>query len=92
MNVSLTPKLEAIVRKKVESGMYSNASEVIREAIRIMDQRDQIARLRTEIAEADAQIDRGDYYEESPEFWTHVIAESDRMEREGIEPDPDVCP
>ena len=34
MNVSLTPELERIVREKVESGLYNNASEVIREALR----------------------------------------------------------
>lgn len=42
MNVSLTPELIAIVQKKVESGLYGNASEVIREAIRTMDTTDEI--------------------------------------------------
>jgi predicted nucleotidyltransferase len=36
MNVSLTPKLEEFVRRKVASGLYNNASEVIREALRLM--------------------------------------------------------
>lgn len=35
MNISLTKELERIVKKKVDSGMYNNASEVIREALRI---------------------------------------------------------
>ena len=35
MHVSLTPELENIVKKKVASGLYNNASEVIREALRI---------------------------------------------------------
>ena len=34
MNISLTPELESAVRKKVASGLYNNASEVIREALR----------------------------------------------------------
>lgn len=34
MNVSLTPKLEEFVRREVASGLYNNASEVIREALR----------------------------------------------------------
>jgi len=34
MNISLTPELEEVVRKKVESGLYNNSSEVIREALR----------------------------------------------------------
>lgn len=36
MNVSLTPELERYVRKKVKSGYYNNASEVVREALRAM--------------------------------------------------------
>ena len=35
MNVSLTPELEKYVRGKVASGLYNNASELIREALRL---------------------------------------------------------
>jgi antitoxin ParD1/3/4 len=35
MHVSLTPELEKKVREKVDSGLYNNASEVIREALRV---------------------------------------------------------
>ena len=34
MHVSLTPALEEAVKRKVQSGLYNNASEVIREALR----------------------------------------------------------
>lgn len=43
MNVSLTPRLEEIVRRKVASGLYNNASEVIREALRLLVERDGVA-------------------------------------------------
>ena len=33
MHISLTPELEKVVRKKIKSGLYDNASEVIREAL-----------------------------------------------------------
>lgn len=36
MNVSLTPRLEEMIRRKVASGLYNNASEVIREALRLL--------------------------------------------------------
>lgn len=36
MNVSLTPELERYIRRKVDSGLYGNASEVIREALRLL--------------------------------------------------------
>ncbi len=42
MNVSLTPELEGLVAAKVESGMYSSASEVIRAGLRLLQERDQI--------------------------------------------------
>ena len=36
MNVSLTPELEQYIRRKVDSGLYGNASEVVREALRLL--------------------------------------------------------
>jgi antitoxin ParD1/3/4 len=45
MNVSLTPALEKLVQQKVESGRYNSASEVVREALRLMDDHDQIQAL-----------------------------------------------
>ena len=40
MNVSLTSVLEEFVRRKVATGLYNNASEVIREALRSMIERE----------------------------------------------------
>lgn len=42
MNVNLTPHLEDMVRQKVNSGLYTSASEVVREALRLMDERDSL--------------------------------------------------
>lgn len=92
MNVSLTPQLEEIVRKKVESGLYGSASEVVREAIRLMDYQDRLNKLRADIAEADAEFERGEYDVFSPELLDAIVAEAERMEREGVEPNPDVGP
>lgn len=43
MNVSITEQLAGYVRKKVKSGRYNNASEVVREALRRMEDEDQRA-------------------------------------------------
>jgi putative addiction module CopG family antidote len=40
MNVSLTAELENYIRRKVASGLYNNASEVIREALRLLVERE----------------------------------------------------
>ncbi len=42
MNVNLTPKLEDMVRRKVASGLYTSASEVVREALRLMQEQDRL--------------------------------------------------
>jgi antitoxin ParD1/3/4 len=41
MNVSLTPELVKFVADKIKSGMYGTASEVIREGLRLLAEKDQ---------------------------------------------------
>lgn len=48
MNVSLSPQLEAMVKAKVASGRYTSASEVVREALRLMEKQDQLWELQLE--------------------------------------------
>ena len=42
MNVSLTPELERFVQDKVSSGMYTSASEVVRESLRLLHTHDDL--------------------------------------------------
>jgi antitoxin ParD1/3/4 len=62
MNVSLTPQLEALVQRKVESGLYSSASEVMREALRLLEERDRLRSMRLEALRAEIQqgLDSGE--------------------------------
>ena len=65
MNVSLTPELEQLVQRKVQSGRYLSASEVVREALRLLEDRDQLRELKLEelrafIATGIEQADRGE--------------------------------
>ena len=48
MNVSLTKELEKLVTTKVKSGRYHTASEVIREGLRLLEERDRLYALRLE--------------------------------------------
>jgi antitoxin ParD1/3/4 len=64
MNVNLTPELEALVQRKVESGLYNNQSEVVREALRLLVEQDRLreahlGKLRGALAEGVAEADRG---------------------------------
>jgi antitoxin ParD1/3/4 len=65
MNVSLTPELEKLVTRKVASGLYQSASEVIREGLRLLDDHDRLRELhlgevRKNIQTGLAQLDRGE--------------------------------
>lgn len=46
MNVSLSPELQRFVRKSVESGRYKSASEVVREALRLLQEIEEERRMR----------------------------------------------
>ena len=64
MNVSLTPELERMVQEKVASGLYQTASEVVREGLRLLKERDdQTAALRAAIQEGVTQLETGKYQE-----------------------------
>jgi antitoxin ParD1/3/4 len=65
MNVSLTPELERLVNRKVSSGMYQTASEVVRDALRLLKEKDErkAADLRNDLRRAVAQVERGEYAE-----------------------------
>ena len=57
MNVNLTPELEQLVHNKVHTGRYNSASEVVREALRLMEERDQIKAIQKD--EIRKKIDEG---------------------------------
>lgn len=65
MHVSLTPELENRVKLKVQSGLYNNASEVIREALRFMETHEEwiaeikLAHLREQLQMGIDQLDHG---------------------------------
>jgi antitoxin ParD1/3/4 len=62
MNVSLTPELEQLVNDKVKTGMYQTASEVIREGLRLLRERDhRLESLRGDVRAGFEAVERGDY-------------------------------
>ena len=75
MNVSLTPELEHLVSDKVKTGMYQTASEVIREGLRLLKERDErLAQLRADIRVGFDAIDRGQY-DDYDQHTTKYLAE-----------------
>jgi antitoxin ParD1/3/4 len=68
MNVPLTPQDEALIKRKVESGLYGSTSEAIARALELLDQSDQelageLAQVRATVKEGTDQLKRGKYVE-----------------------------
>ena len=85
MNVELTPELEQLVQSKVDSGQYSSASEVIGEALRLLDDRDELfglskEEIRQKIEEGWQSAERGELFD-GDEVFDRMDAELDAMER-----------
>ena len=81
MNVNLTPELESLVLNKVKTGRYNSASEVVREALRLFEERDhlrklQLRELRKQINEGWASLERGEGVDGSGFF--RVLAREER--------------
>jgi antitoxin ParD1/3/4 len=71
MNVHLTAELEQFVQRKVESGLYGSASEVVHEALRLLARRDAEDRLEGLLLEG---LDSGEAREMSGDDWQEVRA------------------
>lgn len=64
MNISLTPELEQLVDDKVKTGMYQTASEVIRDGLRLLRERDQrVEALRRDVRAGFEAVERGEFTE-----------------------------
>ena len=87
-NVVLTDKQAQLIEKLVGSGRYQNASEVLREGLRLLQRREledaaRLEALRGALDEAEAAIAAGDLYYYSPALFDTV----DEEERAGASQD-----
>jgi antitoxin ParD1/3/4 len=79
MNVSLTPQIQKLIREKVDSGMFSNGSEVVREALRLYFERERKRDLfETEILKGLEDVAGGRVHESTDEFWKALLGEARR--------------
>ena len=68
LNVSLTPELEQFIASRVASGRYQTASEVVREGLRLLEEREQaretaLQELRAKLRRGIEQPDRGELFD-----------------------------
>ena len=76
-SLSLGEHWEVFIKNEVASGRYGSASEVVRDALRHMeDYSSRLAALRAHLAEGEAQAFRGDFVEDYS--LDNILSESDR--------------
>jgi antitoxin ParD1/3/4 len=93
MHINLSPEMEQYLQNKVSTGFYSNASEVVRDAIRRMQEEDEkLAALRAAVQVGDEQLDRGEGVAYTPERLEKITAKAFANARSGRKVNPDVTP
>ena len=91
MDISLPPELEKIINEKVESGLYNSPGEVVRESLRLLQEQDELKRirrdeLRREIMLGREQIRNGEFIElKTPEDFTELAEKIKKEGREELE-------
>jgi antitoxin ParD1/3/4 len=84
MNVVLDSKTEELVRRKLETGRFRDESEVVQEAVRLLDERDRrMQQLRDDIAIGREQAQRGQLIDWTPEFLDQLSSEAEENARLG---------
>jgi putative addiction module CopG family antidote len=92
MRIDLGAEVIEQIQQRVDEGRYADATAVVREALLLLEEREKLEYLRAALAEARAQVDRGEYVEWTPELMDRLVEESEELYRQGAKPDPDVCP
>ena len=89
MNINLTPELEQLVQGRVKSGRYNSADEVLREALRLLEQRDAVFTLRKN--KLQEQIEEGwqaaisEEFVDGDEVFDRIDAELEAAELEAMD-------
>jgi antitoxin ParD1/3/4 len=93
MHINLSPEMEKFVQSKVDTGFYSNASEVVRDAIRRMrDEEEKVAAMRAALKFGDDQLDKGQGVAYTSDLMKRTAEKAKDNARRGRKVNPDVIP
>jgi antitoxin ParD1/3/4 len=92
VTLTLSPRIEALIKEKVASGQYADANEVVSEGLRLLEERDRLERLRAEIAIGFEEIERGECVPWTPDLMERLMREAEEDERNGVPIDDAVLP
>jgi antitoxin ParD1/3/4 len=93
MTIQIPPDVEARIRRKVETGEFPDPGEVVREAMRLLDEQErQLQELRAKLQVGLDQLDRGEGVAYTPELMAKIRRDVAERYGRGEQPNPDVCP
>jgi antitoxin ParD1/3/4 len=93
MHVNFPEAMENYIKEKVSGGFYGNATEVIRDAVRRMqDEERRKAAFMAAVAVGEAQLDRGESEEYTPELAEKILKDATGALHIDKEIKPDVLP
>ena len=85
--------VETSIRNLVSTGRFEDEAQVVREALRLLDRREQrILEIRNSVQEAIAEYERGEAIELTDEVWDRLEREAEAQAAQGVELKSDVCP
>jgi len=85
MNVNLGTVFDSFIAKLLQSGLYQSQSEIVREGLRLLKEREELknlrlAELRKEIAVGSDQADRGEFVD-GPQAFAKIRRRSAKRKR-----------
>ena len=86
--ITVEPTVEERIRRQIDSGRYADASEVVAQALDVLENEQKLRVLRALVAEAMEDVANGNVHEMTPTFWDEIWAEADEEDRLGL-PIPD---
>jgi antitoxin ParD1/3/4 len=93
MSVTLTPRIEDLIRNQIKTGRYQSTDEVLEEVLLLLEARDRrVQQLRGSVAEGFAAIERGEGIELTPESMEERIRRAAERARRGDQPHHDAFP
>ena len=92
ITLDLPPQLEELVQRKIASGHFVSANDVIAEALRQMDEQDRLKELRAALVIAEEQIARGEYIEYTAEYREQARQRAGEKAARGHQVKSDVLP
>jgi len=86
VNISITPELDSFLQKRVKSGRYQTTSEVVREALRLLERQEQerddaLRQLKAKLRKGAAEAERGELLDGDAVF--KELRETIKQRRQG---------